>query len=166
MFCAAARRVAKSHQSVRFVLCGKGITSANRDLMKLIEAAEIVDRCHLLGPRDDIPRIFAAADVVISSSAVEGFPNALAEGMACGLPAVTTPAGDSAFIVGDTGYVTAVYSPDELGSALLRMLQLTPHERVALGRRARQRIVDNFSLADAVTAYHNLYREVALTCAE
>ncbi|MCC6587326.1 MAG: glycosyltransferase [Bryobacterales bacterium] len=165
-FCAAASRVAKSHQSVRFILCGTGVSPTNRILMGLLDDAEIVDRCHLLGPRDDMPRIFAASDVVVSSSAVEGFPNALAEGMACGLPAVTTAAGDSEFIVGDTGYVTPTHSPVELGSALLRMLNRTSYERAALGRRARQRIVDNFSLADAVSSYTNLYRELASTCAE
>ena len=44
-----------------------------------------------LGRCDRVAQVFAAADLIVSASAYgEGFSNAIAEGMACGLPAVAT----------------------------------------------------------------------------
>ncbi len=49
---------------------------------------------HRLGQRHDMPRLLAACEVLVCSSPFrEGFSNAIAEGMAAGLPVVGTDAG-------------------------------------------------------------------------
>jgi len=113
-----------------------------------------------LGIRDDIPRLLAAADLVVSSSAYgEGFSNAIAEGMATGLPAVATDVGDARMIVGDTGEVVDPKNPEALATAITRLLNEESGARTRRADAARLRIATEFSLARVVERFENLYRE-------
>ena len=111
-----------------------------------------------LGPRDDVPRLLAACDAVVSTSLSEGFSNVLAEGMACGLPPIATDVGDSAHLLGDCGVLIAPRMPAALVAALRALFDEPPAERAARGRRARARIVENFGIAQAARLYGEIYR--------
>jgi glycosyltransferase involved in cell wall biosynthesis len=111
-----------------------------------------------LGRRDDVRRLLAAADFVVSSSRFgEGFSNALAEGMACGLPPVATDVGDARVIAGDTGLVVPPEDPDALAAAIRTLAGEPAAAQAERGRRARRRIVEHFALAGAVQRYAELY---------
>jgi glycosyltransferase involved in cell wall biosynthesis len=111
-----------------------------------------------LGRRRDVARVLAASDVVVSSSRFgEGFSNALAEGMACGLPAVATDVGDARLIVGDTGLVVPPGDRYALADALGTLAREPAAVRAERGDRARARIVENFSLSRAIERFGQLY---------
>lgn len=113
---------------------------------------------HRLGMRDDVPRLLAACDVIVSSSAFgEGFSNAIAEGMATGLPAVATDVGDARTIVGDTGTIVPPRDPDALARAVAEILARP--DRRELGRAARERIVQRYSVDRMAAAYATLYAD-------
>jgi glycosyltransferase involved in cell wall biosynthesis len=115
-----------------------------------------------LGRRGDVARLFAAADFVVSSSRFgEGFSNVVAEGMACGLPAITTEVGDAKDIVGDTGLIVPPDQPDALAAAIRSLAEEPAAVRAERGIRARARIVENFSLAAAVRRHVELYGSLA-----
>lgn len=109
---------------------------------------------HRLGVRSDVSKLLAAADLVVSSSAYgEGFPNSVAEGMACGVPAVVTDVGDAARIVGDTGLVVPRKDPVALASAMKTLLGEPVEQKGRRARRARERVEHHYSLAAAVEAF-------------
>jgi glycosyltransferase involved in cell wall biosynthesis len=111
-----------------------------------------------LGRRQDVARLFAAADFVVSSSRFgEGFSNVLAEGMACGLPPITTDVGDAKVIVGDTGFVVPPENPAALAAAIRTLASESPAARGQRGIRARARIVENFAMPQAIKRYVELY---------
>ncbi len=111
-----------------------------------------------IGRSNDVPRLFAAADLIVSSSAYgEGFSNAIAEGMACGLPAVATNVGDAGRIIGKTGAVVPPRDPGALADAIEGILR-APNLAVR-GAAARERIVGEFALDRAVARFRQLHRD-------
>ena len=160
-FVEAALRVAQQHPNAHFVMCGTGIEAGNEAVLAPIRRSGAGERFHLLGRRDDTPRVTAALDVLVYSSIYgEGFPNVLGEAMACAVPCVTTDVGDSAMVVGDTGRVTPAHDPVALGSAIVAVLELGSEDRAALGRTARRRVEEHFALHRVVAMFESLYGEV------
>lgn len=101
---------------------------------------------HRLGERRDVPRLLAASDIIVSSSAFgEGSSNALLEGMAAGLPAVATDVGDARRIVGRAGGVVPPRDPEALARAISGLAEDEGLRR-ELGDRARARVIERFSL--------------------
>jgi glycosyltransferase involved in cell wall biosynthesis len=113
-----------------------------------------------LGVRRDMPALYAAADIVLSTSAFgEGFSNVLAEGMAAGLPAVATEVGDARAIVGDAGIVVPPRDPHALVAALEGLVAAGGAAMRGRGDAARARIESRFSLDRCVAAFDALHRD-------
>jgi len=160
-FLAAAARQAAARPDIVFVLLGAGTEPANRDLVRAIEAHGLMPRLRLLGERADMNAVYPALDIATLTSAFgEGFPNVLAEAMACGVPCVATDSGDAAEILGEFGIIVPPRDPQALAEGWQRMIALGPEGRRALGTRARARIVDNYDLDQVVPRFEALYSEI------
>jgi glycosyltransferase involved in cell wall biosynthesis len=121
-FLRAAQLVSKRLPEAFFLLAGNGLNYDNPAFARLLAANPISpERLRILGERYDTPRLMAALDVYVSSSAFgEGFANAIGEAMACGVPCAVTDVGDSAFIVGETGLVVQPRQPQDLSRARMQ----------------------------------------------
>ena len=144
-FLRAAARSAQARGDVRFVCVGPGGTSVVHGLRSLADELGLGERVVWAGPRSDMPCVYNALDLTVSSSAYgEGFPNVLGEAMACGTPCVATDVGDSPWVIGDCGEIVAVRDPIALAAGISRML-----DRIAAGNitpeQIRGRVVAHFS---------------------
>jgi len=159
-FLRAAGLAARRHEDVRFLLCGEKVTWQNKTLASVIDQEALRDRCHLLGTREDIPRVTAALDLATSSSAGEAFSNVIGEAMACGVPCVVTDVGDSALIVGNTGRVVPPHDPHALAEGWEYFIHLSKKQILAMGWAARARVKENYSLERIAARFENLYRVI------
>jgi glycosyltransferase involved in cell wall biosynthesis len=160
VFLEAAARLLEAVPSLYVVLAGEGVTERDEPFRSWIGnvGRERARRVRLLGRRDDVRRIYCALDVACSSSLFgEGFPNAVAEAMACGVPVVATDVGDTARVVG--GNTQLLVRPRDASAILVRCLTLLKDasQRRQLGDAARCQVRRHFSMDEIVGQYHDFY---------
>jgi len=161
-FIVAASLIADVLPTSHFVLCGSGVEPDNKPLMDLIASSGIGNRTHLLGARNDTPRLYAALDIYVSpASHGEAFPLVVGEAMACGVPCVVTDVGDSSIIVDDTGVVVPPRNPSALAGGWRQLLTMDAKERRKLGERARRRIQDNYEIHEVERRFSEVYGELS-----
>jgi glycosyltransferase involved in cell wall biosynthesis len=160
-FIEAAAMIHKTLPDVHFVLAGSGIDKKNTSLRGSIGAHGLEACIHLLGRRDDMPRLMASLDVLASSSFGEAFPNVLGEAMASGVPCVVTDVGDSAEIVGETGKVVQPGDMQGLAQHIVEMLRLPQEEKRELGIKARARVEACYDIGHVTRLYEMFYERIA-----
>jgi glycosyltransferase involved in cell wall biosynthesis len=117
----------------------------------------------LLGRRDDVGDLLAAADVFVMPSRREGLGVASLEAMGAGLPVVASRVGGLAFGVvdGETGVLVPPEDVPALAAALESLIR-DETLRVRMGRSAHRRALAQFSQATMVGAYVELYRSLLM----
>lgn len=159
-FVVAAGKIAAQRDDVKFILVGRDLVRSNSQLSKLIDETGHADAFYLLGERNDVAACLQASDVFCLHSVTEGFPNALGEAMAVGLPSVTTDVGDASYLLGNLDWVVPAASPMKLYEKLNIMLSLSQAERAFLGAAAARRIREHFTMDVISRRYYELYNSL------
>jgi glycosyltransferase involved in cell wall biosynthesis len=127
-------------------------------LKKQAQSLGIAANIRWLGLIDDVPVLWRAADIGVLASHQEGLPNSLLEAMALGVPMVATKVGGVTDIATDEedALLVSPRAPQALATALLRLTN-SPELRLRLGRAAKARVHNTFSLQACVDSYRHLY---------
>lgn len=127
---------------------------------RLFGVSDIVQR---IEPVRDAERLFAACDCVLLPSRFEGLPNVVLEGLACGTPAIVSPAANADALVEDgrTGFVTGDPSAREIARTMTRFFETDANARSAMGVRGRSATLARFGITRMVDATCSIYERVA-----
>ncbi len=144
-----------------FVFTGGGA----EDFLKLVPlSVELRSRIRFLGyvPFDDLPRIYASADLVVAPTYYENFPIRILEALASGTPVVASAVGGipEAVHPGSTGELVPPGDPARLATAIVHLLR-DDDLRQRLGAEGRRLIEQRFSWSRAAQETLELYRTLA-----
>jgi glycosyltransferase involved in cell wall biosynthesis len=117
------------------------------------------DRVRFLAPREDIPEVLRAVDVLVNASRHEPFGRTLLEAQACGVPVVGTDAGGAPELIrdGETGLLVRPFDVSALERALTRLLSDATLQR-RLSSAANEQARSCFSLQSQARAAASVYR--------
>ncbi|MGF1493448.1 MAG: glycosyltransferase family 4 protein [Microcoleaceae cyanobacterium] len=108
--------------------------------------------------------ILRGADMFILPSLVEGLSLSLLEAMACGLACIATDAGADGEVLDDgVGVVLQTQSVTTQLRTLLPLFRNQPEFVALLGQKARQRVLERYTLSQNITQLETLYAELTQT---
>lgn len=154
-FLAAGQRVLADEPRAVLVLAGKG--TGPGDVLAQKWGPRLFGRAIWLGERRDVADITAALDLAANVSFGEAFSNTLGEAMAAGVPCIATDVGESAELLGETGWLCKSPHPEDVENALRRALAVPADERRLRGGAAKVRIRERYSLDAATRRYEDVY---------
>ncbi|MCH9808770.1 MAG: glycosyltransferase family 4 protein [Alphaproteobacteria bacterium] len=159
-------------EGIAFILAGdaQGRDAYAQGLRAQIEEAGLGDSVRLVGHVSDMPAAYGAADAaIVASIEPEAFGRTATEAQAMGCPVIATRIGAPPETVlahpqvereTATGWLVPPGEADALAAALGELLIMSPDAVEAMGKRARQRVADNFSLNSMKKRTLNVYDEI------
>ncbi len=155
----AAPTVLRGAPDVRFLWVGRG--PLEDELRAHLRARDLEERVQVLGRRDDVPDVLAAADLFVLPSRFEGLPLAALEAMRAGLPVVGTRVCGIDEVVrdGQTGRLVPPLDAAALASAILEALG-DPRRAACWGRAGRVLVARAFGAARMARETAAIYDEL------
>jgi glycosyltransferase involved in cell wall biosynthesis len=141
----AFAQLAARHPQWSLVIWGEG---PERPVLEaLIHSFGLSGRASIPGSTKQVAACLRQGDLFVLPSRTEGFPNALTEAMACGLPVIATNCGGAIEDIvrnDENGILVPPDDVDALATAMDRIMS-NPQERARLAARAPE-VAERFSL--------------------
>lgn len=143
----------------RLLIAGEGLL--RDELEQLIDELQLRRHVQLLGRRDDVPLLLAAADCFVFPSRYEGLPGAAVEAMLAGCPVVASsiPVMRDLLQDGVTGLLTPPGDADALSGTVIRLLR-DPARAERLASEARTEARARFDIGHVAAQMQWLYEQV------
>lgn len=154
-----ALKILQVRPDVHFLLVGDGEWRGK--IERAIADSGKKSHFHLVGVQKEVIPYLSRMNIYLSTSEFEGLPIAMLEAMSCEVPVVATRAGGIGEVIqhGIQGYLTEVDNWRDLEGYCLQLLE-DPQLREQMGGKARNRVLEKFSMVKMVRALEEIYREV------
>jgi len=155
-------RAAAEEPSALLMICGNDYFDYKRFLIPLVERSGLSERVIFSDFVTDIEAVYAAADVYALSSISEGFSLTTVEAMASSAAVVSTDCVGPREIIDDgvDGIIVPGRNPDRFGGMIIELLR-DPDRRRILGRAARKKVEENYSVQKSVRQFEELFLSLA-----
>jgi L-malate glycosyltransferase len=129
-----------------------------QQLKQVVAELGIAERVRFLGARRDVPALMQALDMLVVNSLAEPCGLVVLEGMASSLPVIATAVGGNPEMIHHalSGWLVQPNNPPALATEMLNLLR-APLLRRQLGRNARMRVCEQFTIPQYLTEIEHLY---------
>jgi glycosyltransferase involved in cell wall biosynthesis len=143
-----------------FLFAGAG--ELENSLKAKIQENNLEHLVKFLGFRSDTKQLLLGCDAMVLTSLFEGLPLVVLEAMAMSKPVIATSVDGTpeAVVDGETGLLMETQNPDAILEALLKFMNLSVEQRLEMGRKGRQRVIDKFDLDKQVKQVEDIYRKL------
>jgi len=154
----AFAKIGSEFPSLHLALLGQG--PCEQRLRDKAKHHGVANRVSFIGWRPDPEVFLSALDVFVLPSKFEGMSNVVLEAMATGLPVVCAdlPTHRDVFDPEKEGILISPCTAETLAGILAALLR-DPERRRSLGSAARNKMVQQFSIAQMVFNYERLYAD-------
>ena len=155
----AVALVVRTHPELKLVLFGDGVE--RRALEQMCADLKLGGQVIFAGRQPNASRYLSGFDLAVLGSAHEGFPNALMEAMAAGLPVVATAVGGIPELVRDGvhGVLLQPDDPTSMAAAITWMIE-HPERRHLMGRAAKHHVASHFGTSAMVRQTAEVYESL------
>lgn len=156
---AALSILLKHNRKVSLYIIGEG--TLRKHLESYAISLNVKKNVEFLGERDDTQEILPGFDLFLLPSQSEGFPNALLEAMAAGLPCIATRVGGIPEIIRNkkNGVLVNPCSPGELGEAINELIG-SPEMMKNIGEAAHLDMKNRFDMNHMVESMISHYKSL------
>lgn len=148
--------VQRQHNEARLIILGKG--ALQKDLEELTHKLNLNKFVNFAGFQPNPHAWVSKADIFVLSSDMEGFPMAILEAMACGVPVISTdcPTGPSEIIInGENGILVPPSNEKKLAEAMIALLEDKNHrEKLSM---AGQKKAEEFGIQKILNQYEKIF---------
>ncbi|MEX2397762.1 MAG: glycosyltransferase [Balneolales bacterium] len=150
----------KSYSKAYLLIAGESYQQ--KVLIKILRLYDVGNRVRLLGGRSDVPKLLKASDAYIQASKWEGFPNAVLEAMAYGVPVVATKVGaiPDLIVNNRTGYIIDTPLVPDIIKSMNRVTELPKETLYAVGEAASNEVKTKYDMNLIVLRWFTLYNQV------
>jgi len=131
------------------------------ELQDLVEQLNLSNQVTVTGKVDNINEAYAAGDIFVSSSKMEGLPLTHIEAMSSSLPIISTNIpGVTEVVSEEYGSLVSVGEPDRIAEKIVELIR--ERNMNAMGARGLNHARCKFDISGTVQSYTEIYREA--TC--
>ena len=157
----AMKRIADSGKKFKWLIIASG--PQYEEIVFHIHQLQLQDFIDLVGSKEhsEIKEFLEKADVFFLPSVYEGIANAVLEAMSMELPVVSTTCGGMPEVItcGKDGLLAEVYDHEKLAEHIMYLLN-HPEQAKAMGKAARERILEAFTLQKQTDTFEHIYQQL------
>ncbi|MBK5259568.1 MAG: glycosyltransferase family 4 protein [Thermoanaerobaculia bacterium] len=158
----AVAEISAQHPHVHLIVIGCKRESASREVREHAALRGIAGHVTPVEYRTDMPRVFAATDLVIDTSwAGTGITGTVREAMAMEKPVIATDSGGNGELVSsrEVGWLIPMRDHETLTAAMREVIENRALAK-ATGERAREHVMNHFSMEQRITKLEEVYESI------